>query len=79
MRRIHANKLIFATGIIVILMSALFALWRVSEGVPCANHDGCPPGTAFAPAAMDSSKAPPGSSATQHDPSLRPSDSRLTF
>jgi hypothetical protein len=30
MRRIYANKLIFATGIIVILMSVLFALCRVS-------------------------------------------------
>ena len=32
MRRIYANKLIFATGIIVILMSVLFALCRVSGG-----------------------------------------------
>ena len=32
MRRIYANKLIFATGIIVILMSVLFALCRVHGG-----------------------------------------------
>jgi hypothetical protein len=32
MRRIYANKLALATGFIVILMSALFALWRVSGG-----------------------------------------------
>jgi hypothetical protein len=32
MRRMYANKLAFATGLIVILMSALFALWRVSGG-----------------------------------------------
>jgi hypothetical protein len=32
MRRTYANKLAFATGLIVILMSALFALWRVSGG-----------------------------------------------
>jgi hypothetical protein len=32
MRRIFADKLAFATGLIVILMSALFALWRISGG-----------------------------------------------
>jgi len=30
MRRWFANRLAFATGVIVILMSALFALWRVN-------------------------------------------------
>jgi hypothetical protein len=30
MRRMRANQLAFATGLIVILMSALFALWRVA-------------------------------------------------
>jgi hypothetical protein len=30
MRRLFANRLAFATGVIVILMSALFALWRVN-------------------------------------------------
>ena len=45
MRRIYANKLAFATGLIVILMSILFALWRVSGGEHDAdgsidrNHD----------------------------------------
>lgn len=32
MRRNFADKLIFATGIVVILMSVLFALCRVSWG-----------------------------------------------
>lgn len=32
MRRIFANRLIFATGIIVILMSVLFALCRIYKG-----------------------------------------------
>jgi hypothetical protein len=32
MRRMYADKLAFATGLIVILMAALFALWRVSGG-----------------------------------------------
>jgi hypothetical protein len=31
MRRPLANKLAIATGLIVILMSALFALWRVAH------------------------------------------------
>ncbi|RSL14718.1 hypothetical protein EDE15_0183 [Edaphobacter aggregans] len=31
MRRPLANKLAIATGVIVILMSALFALWRISS------------------------------------------------
>jgi hypothetical protein len=30
MRRLFANRLAFTTGMIVILMSALFALWRVA-------------------------------------------------
>ena len=30
MRRVFADRLAFATGVIVILMSALFALWRVA-------------------------------------------------
>ena len=30
MRRLFANRLAFATGMIVISMSALFALWRVA-------------------------------------------------
>ena len=30
MRRLFADRLVFATGLIVILMSALFALWRVA-------------------------------------------------
>ena len=29
MRRLFADRLVLATGLIVILMSALFALWRV--------------------------------------------------
>jgi hypothetical protein len=32
MRRIYANKLALAAGIVVILMALLFALWRVSGG-----------------------------------------------
>jgi len=32
MRRQLANRLALATGLIVILMSVLFALWRVAEG-----------------------------------------------
>ena len=28
MRRLFANRLVLATGVIVILMSVLFALWR---------------------------------------------------
>jgi hypothetical protein len=28
MRRLFADRLVFATGVIVILMSVLFALWR---------------------------------------------------
>jgi len=31
MRRPLANKLAIATGVIVILMSALFAFWRISS------------------------------------------------
>jgi hypothetical protein len=31
MRRTRADQLAIATGLIVILMSALFALWRVSS------------------------------------------------
>jgi len=31
MRRPLANKLAIATGVIVILMSALFAFWRMSS------------------------------------------------
>ena len=34
MRRPLANKLALASGLIVILMSLLFALWRVRAGVP---------------------------------------------
>jgi hypothetical protein len=30
MRRLYAGRLVFATGVIVILMAALFALYRVS-------------------------------------------------
>jgi hypothetical protein len=30
MRRLFADRLVLATGLIVILMSALFALWRVA-------------------------------------------------
>jgi hypothetical protein len=30
MRRLFANRLVFATGVIVILMSVLFALWRTA-------------------------------------------------
>jgi hypothetical protein len=30
MRRLFADRLVLATGMIVILMSVLFALWRVS-------------------------------------------------
>jgi hypothetical protein len=30
MRRLFANRLVFATGLAVILISALFAFWRVS-------------------------------------------------
>jgi hypothetical protein len=30
MRRLFADRLVFATGVIVILMSALFALWRAA-------------------------------------------------
>jgi hypothetical protein len=30
MRRLFADRLVLATGLIVILMSALFALWRVT-------------------------------------------------
>jgi hypothetical protein len=30
MRRLFADRLVFATGLIVILMAALFALWRVA-------------------------------------------------
>lgn len=30
MRRLFADRLILATGLIVVLMSALFALWRVA-------------------------------------------------
>ena len=30
MRRLFADRLVLATGPIVILMSALFALWRVA-------------------------------------------------
>ena len=30
MRRLFADRLVLATGVIVILMSALFALWRVA-------------------------------------------------
>ncbi|SDS46301.1 hypothetical protein SAMN05444158_2133 [Bradyrhizobium canariense] len=30
MRRLFADRLVLATGVIVILMSVLFALWRVS-------------------------------------------------
>lgn len=32
MRRIFADKLTLATGLIVIAMAALFALWRISGG-----------------------------------------------
>jgi hypothetical protein len=32
MRRLFADRLVLATGLIVILMSALFALWRVCAG-----------------------------------------------
>ena len=31
MRRLFADRLVLATGLIVILMAALFALWRVAE------------------------------------------------
>jgi hypothetical protein len=34
MRRPLANKLALASGLIVILMSLLFALWRVKAGIP---------------------------------------------
>jgi hypothetical protein len=30
MRRLFADRLVLATGLIVILMSVLFALWRVA-------------------------------------------------
>jgi|HubBroStandDraft_4_1064222.scaffolds.fasta_scaffold17129_3 hypothetical protein len=30
MRRLFADRLVLATGLIVILMAALFALWRVA-------------------------------------------------
>ncbi len=30
MRRLFADRLVLATGVIVILMSVLFALWRVA-------------------------------------------------
>jgi hypothetical protein len=30
MRRLFADRLVLATGLIVILMSTLFALWRVA-------------------------------------------------
>jgi hypothetical protein len=30
MRRLFADRLVFATGVIVILMSVLFALWRTA-------------------------------------------------
>jgi hypothetical protein len=30
MRRLYAGRLVFVTGVIVILMAALFALYRVS-------------------------------------------------
>ena len=30
MRRLFADRLMLATGLIVILMAALFALWRVA-------------------------------------------------
>ena len=30
MRRLFADRLVLATGLIVILMSALFAFWRVA-------------------------------------------------
>lgn len=30
MRRLFADRLVLATGVIVILMSGLFALWRVA-------------------------------------------------
>jgi hypothetical protein len=30
MRRLFADRLVLATGLIVVLMAALFALWRVS-------------------------------------------------
>ena len=30
MRRLFADRLVLATGLIVIVMSALFALWRVA-------------------------------------------------
>ena len=30
MRRLFADRLVLATGLIVILMSALFALWRLA-------------------------------------------------
>lgn len=33
MRRIFADRLVLATGTIVILMSILFALWRVDFGL----------------------------------------------
>ena len=30
MRRLFANRLVLATGLIVVLMAALFAFWRVA-------------------------------------------------
>jgi hypothetical protein len=30
MRRLFADRLVLATGLIVVLMAALFALWRVA-------------------------------------------------
>ena len=38
MRRLLAERLVFATGVIVILMSALFAYLRVSAN-PAVSHN----------------------------------------
>ena len=34
MRRLFADRLVFVTGVIVILMSIAFALLRIAEGQP---------------------------------------------